>query len=163
MIPWLPSLLTLESVGDDWDKYLEVVYQSFLKDFVSQHAHFRTRHVALGRYRKTQGKEDTFWHLVSEGKDEATRTPDLARCERIRWPRAFVDNERDPILKIWENNRNNEVRVLLFLEPEDYLVVLVDRGATFVLLTAYVVTRSHQRAKLLKEHADYIKKQGSPS
>jgi hypothetical protein len=111
----------------------------------------------------TLGKEDTFWHLISEGNDEASRTPDLQRCERIRWPRSFVDNETDPVIRIWENSRNNESRVLLYLEQESYLVVLIDRGNKFILLTAYIVTRSHQREKLLREYDDYIKKQESPS
>lgn len=163
MIPWLPPLLTLDSVGGDWDRYLEAVYECFRKDFVTDRAVFRTRLVAVGRYRMTLGKEDTFWHLISEGKDEASRTPDLQRCERIRWPRSFVDNEADPVIRIWENRRNNESRVLLYLEQENFLVVLIDKGNKFILLTAYIVTRSHQREKLLKEFDGYIKKQESPS
>lgn len=33
------------------------------------------------------GKEATFWHMIQEGRIEEDRTPDIRRCERIRWPK----------------------------------------------------------------------------
>ncbi|MNH30689.1 hypothetical protein D3C79_909980 [compost metagenome] len=45
------------------------------------------KRLGLKRHPVIQGKEATFWHMISEGNDEAERLPDLRRCERIRWPR----------------------------------------------------------------------------
>ena len=127
MIPWLPALLRLEAYGDNWQIYVEAVYSAFRDDFVQDRPIFKGRRVGLKRHPLSQGKEATFWHLVSEGADEATRTPDIRRCERIRWPRALIDNESDDAVRIWANQRNNERRILLFIEEEYYLVVLADR------------------------------------
>ena len=43
--------------------------------------------------------------LVQEGKVEDDRTPDLRRCERIRWPRPIIEHESEDSILVWENER----------------------------------------------------------
>ena len=103
--------------------------------------------------------------MVSEGKVEADRTPDFRRMERIRWPKPVIENteerENAPIVKVWRNVRSkNETRILLWVESEQYLVVLADRGEYILPWTAYQVTRPHQQRKLQKEYEKYCNSNG---
>jgi hypothetical protein len=162
MTSWLPALLRPQEFGNDWDKYLEAVYASFRGDFVTKTALFRQRKISLKKYPTIEGKEATFWHLITSGSDESSRTPDGKRCERIKWPRAIIDNEIDQEVKVWFNFRKSERRILLFLENEGYLVVLAERKTYLLLWTAYPIETSHHKMKLLKEYNDFIKKLESP-
>ncbi len=100
------------------------------------------------------GKEITFWHIVSEGDVEAERIPNLRRCERIRWPRPIIEHFNNEEIKIWENDKNRSKRVYLWLDSMDYLVVLVKRHTYYLLLTAFPIEHEHYRRKLQKEYDD---------
>ena len=148
---WLPPLVLLSDCEGDWNRYLDVLYSYFEADFLRTRPHFRGQGLGLKRHPLWEGKEATFWHMISEGRDEATRQPDLRRCERIRWPRAVIENFNDPAVKVWETTRRNERRVCLWLEEEEYLVVLAERQSYLLPWTAYLVTRSHRKLKLQEE------------
>ena len=155
MPSWLPALLSLSDFRGDWRLYEEALYEAFCFDFVRSRPVFRDRAVHLKRHPLLDGKEATFWHFITEGSDESARTPDLHRCERIRWPRAIIEHHDDPSVKMWENQRGRHQRICLWLESEEYLVVLANRD-TFVLpWTAYTVTENHRKRKLRKEWEDY--------
>jgi len=149
---WLPPLIELSDYAGDWQKYLHALYSAFAADFIEQTPSFRGAPVRLKRHPIVLGKEATFWHLISEGKTEDERLPDLRRCERIRWPRQIIENAVDPAVKSWENLRKGEKRICLWLEIEDYLVVLAVRRGFFLLWTAYLVTSEHQKRKLRTEY-----------
>jgi len=155
---WIPALMFLYDYDGDWDKYFDAVYQVFLKDFVKSQPKFKGQRLALKRHPVIDGKEATFWHLISEGKIEADRKPDLRRCERISWPRPIIEsNDKEPILRIWENTRNGEKRICLWLvfDNESYLVILAKREGYLLPWTAYPVTQSHTKVKLQKEYDAY--------
>ncbi len=159
--PWLPPLVLLAQHGGDWDRYLAAIYAGFVQDFVESKPVFRGRPIRLKRHPVSLGKEATFWHMVSEGQNEADREIDFRRCERIRWPRPIIEHSRDHTVKVWENVRHTkkglEKRVCLWIEAEDYLVILADRDDYLLPWTAYLVERSHQKAKLQKEYEIYWK------
>ena len=98
--------------------------------------------------------------MTSEGMNEAERTPDLRRCERIRWPRPVIDQSEDPAVKVWVAMRGNEKRIHIWLERQDYLVVLADRDSYLLPWTAYCIEYPHKRAKLQKEYEAYVKAMG---
>jgi hypothetical protein len=148
---WLPGLLLLSAHGGDWPQFLGAVYESFRKDFVDSRPSFRGVRLQLKRHPLVDGKEYTFWHMISEGRDEASRKPNLERCERIRWPRPSIEHSTDPALKAWVNVRNGERRICLWLEGAEYLVVLAYRKGYLLPWTAYPVTMSHRKAKLQRE------------
>lgn len=148
---WLPALVLFGDHGGDWPRYLEVLYRYFQDDFITSKPVFRGEKLALKRHPMIQGKEATFWHIISEGRQEAERLPDLRRCERVRWPRPVVDHADASELKVWCNDRHGEERVCLWFEAQDYLVVLARRNGYLLLWTAYPVTEEHRRRKLRRE------------
>lgn len=159
-VQWLPPLVLLRDHGGEWERYLEAVYAWFKQDFINSKPVFQGRRLGLKRHPLTDGKEATFWHMTSEGQDEENRLPDLRRCERIRWPKQVIEHDTDPAIKIWRNQRGHEERVCLWLVPENYLVILADRGEYILPWTAYLVEQSHQQRKLQKEFEEYWKQRG---
>ena len=116
---------------------------------------FQGRRLGLKRHPLSQGKEATFWHMTSEGRDEESRIPDFRRCERIRWPKPVIEHDADPAVKIWRNQRGREKRICLWFEQEQYLVILADRGEYILPWTAYLVEKPHQQRKLRQEYEEY--------
>ena len=161
-LDWLPPLVLLSDHSGDWEKYLQAVYTFFEQDFVKSRPSFQGVSLQLKRHPVIQGKEATFWHLISEGKTEEDRTPDLRRCERIRWPRPFIENDKEPLMKMWSNTRYGEERICLWLEEVEYLVVLAKRSGYILLWTAYTTSQPHQKRKLQKEY-EAFKKAGAAS
>lgn len=75
----LPDLIELSEFGGDFNKYLEAVYECFKQDFIDKRLVFRGTRLGLKKHPLSQNKEATFWHMTSEGDDEATRIPDMRR------------------------------------------------------------------------------------
>ena len=157
---WLPPLVLFTDYRGDWERYLNALYSYFESDFLRTRLHFQGRKLGLKRHPLLTGKEATFWHMISEGRSEASRQPDLRRCERIRWPRAIIENSNDPAVKVWETTRQNERRICLWLEQQEYLVVLADRKGYLLPWTSYMVTDLHRKRKLQKEFEGQKQKRG---
>lgn len=154
---WLPSLVRLEENNGDWNQYLIVLYEIFKSDFINSKCNYRGIRIAIKRHPQIDGKETTFWHLISQGKDESERKPDIRRCERIRWPKPIIENVPTDDIKAWQNKHGRETRVCLWLEVAEYLVILAERNNYLLLWTAYPVTENHRKRKLQKEYEDYLK------
>jgi len=155
---WLPPLVCLEDYKGDWKQYIEAIYQYFISDFVTTKVLFNGKAIGLKRYPLLDGKEATFWHMTSIGKIETERTPDLRRCERIRWPRPTIEHNTEKQIKCWPNQHRGENRIVFWLFEEDYVVILAERNGYLVLWTSYMVLYDHQRRKLQKEHEDFLKR-----
>lgn len=153
----LPDIIELTEFGGDFNAYLEAVYECFKNDFVYNRPSFRGVRLGLKKLPISQNKEATFWHMTSEGDDEATRIPDLRRLERIKWPAPMINHSTHPYLKVWENTRGDKTNILIFHEDEDYLVVLRKVKDYILPWTAYLVTYKARKEKLLKEYHVYIK------
>lgn len=156
---WLPELVCLSDYTGSWDDYLEAIYAFFKQDFVDSRPVFRDKRLGLKKHPLSQGKEATFWHMISDGANEEDRLPDFRRSERIRWVRAIIENEVDPIVKVWWNKRKGKNNICLWFEQENYLVVLADRGEYILPWTAYLVEQPHRKRKLQKEYEAYCKAQ----
>lgn len=152
---WLPPLILFNDYGGNWDAYLEALYAWFKRDFIDSKPVFQGRRLGLKRHPMDQGKEATFWHMIQEGRNEEERTPDFRRCERIRWPKPIIEHDKDQAIKVWRNLRGREVRVCLWFERENYLVILTDRGDYILPWTAYLVEQPHRQRKLQKEFEEY--------
>ncbi|MGD1105344.1 MAG: hypothetical protein ABSA59_25135, partial [Terriglobia bacterium] len=82
MAAWLPPLVCLPDYGGDWNTYVEAVYRFFRQDFVVSEPQFQGKRCGLlNPQRRGDGREGTFWHLISEGNIENDRLPNLRRCE----------------------------------------------------------------------------------
>lgn len=151
---WLPELLRFEDAGGNWGVYLERLHARFIADFVDSKPAWPGKRVGVKRHPEHGGKSATFWHFISEGKEEEGRLPDMRRCERIGWPRPIMD-EFDEVARgvpgarivWWKEGRGNEERYLLAPEDFSYLVVVADRGDYVLPWTAFCVEYSHQREK----------------
>jgi len=157
MCDWLPGLITLSGHSGDWNRYLEALYNCFADDFIRVRPFINGKPVVIDNRCLLNGKELTFWHIISEGKTEEDRVPNLRRCECIRWPRAIIDHAGGGCVKYWEDERKGENRSNLWLEPADYHVVLVKKPDYYLLLTGFLLYGEHNRAMLRKEHDAWIK------
>lgn len=72
-----------------------------------------------------------------------------------------MEHSQDSNVKIWKNQRGGETRICLWLETQEYLLVLADRKGYILPWTAYMVDRQHTKQKLQKEFEEYWKKQRS--
>jgi hypothetical protein len=159
MPDWLPLLIRYADFDGDWNKFIEAIYEKFrldfLDDFNRRNLQFEGVRLSLRRHPLVRGKEASFWHLVSTGDIEEERLPDFDRCERIAWAKAILDNANDSAIKRWENTRGSNTNICLWLEDENYMVVLGKRNGYFLLLTAYCV-ENYRRNKLNREYEEYI-------
>lgn len=152
----LPEIITLDSFGGDWERFFVAIYECFRRDFVYSRPVYKGQRLGLKSHPVIEGKEATFWHLISDGETEAERLPDLRRCERICWPRYIIENLNDPSVKVWENVRSGKKRTLLWVEDAEYLVVIAERTGYALIWTAYTVTRNNQKAKLRREYEAFV-------
>jgi len=148
---WLPDALRYSDFNGEWDRFLVNVYEIFERDFKKSRPSYRGFPLKYDS-KIEDGKEAVFWHLTSQ-YDEKTgnREMDLRRCERIPWPSPIIEHSQDKQLSVWKNKRGKEIRILLWLEGMDYLVVLKESRDTVILLTAYCTDRDHTRNKLKSE------------
>lgn len=153
---WLPALVRLEDCGGDWEKYEQAVYSHFFLDFVESKPIVQGRRVSHTREPLVNGREYTFWHLISVGSVEENRLPDLRRCERIRWPKAVMDSCKTDNVRVWRNRRRNGEAVVLALPDWSYKVVLLCRRDSLLLWTAYPVEFANERRQMENEYQQYI-------
>lgn len=154
----LPKLICLNNCNGDWDKYLETLYSCFKKDFIDSKPKFNGINISLKKHPMLNGKEATFWHIISEGKKEEEKRPEMKRCERIGWSKPIIENYTDKSIKYWENKRKGEERICLCFGNWEYLVVLSKRKGYILIWTAYPIIYNHAKGKLKKEYEKYSKK-----
>ena len=82
-----PRLLLFDVFGGNWRAYETELHRIFMDEIVRGGLQFRGQRVSCRRNPETVGRWSSFWHLVQEGRVEDERTPDLRRCERLRWVR----------------------------------------------------------------------------
>lgn len=151
LCPWLPPLITVEQYAHDWQRYVDGLYRHFEADFVASRPTCGSRKFGLKRLPIFQNREATFWHLLTEGDIETTRTYDEIRCARIKWPRAIIDAVGTHRLMYWQSTRKGNRYIVLGLPDFSYVVVLADRGKELLLWTAYPVETNHRRKSLERE------------
>ncbi|MFA4999437.1 MAG: hypothetical protein WC519_01785 [Parcubacteria group bacterium] len=155
---WLTPIIKLDEFLGDWNAYNNHLFTIFKKDFMDSQPMFHNKPVFLGDQRILNGKPECFWHVTSE-KDKQTgeRVPNLRRCERIAWIRPIIDHANDPEVWEWPKQHEREIRYNLFLEKEDFLVVLVERK-NFYLVTAIYIDYPHNKKRLKNEYQEYDEK-----
>lgn len=150
-----PSLVVLTDYGNNWEVYLESLYQIYLDEVVNGKLSFRGMPLYVQFRPMTHGKGFGFWHLISEGDVEVERTPDLRRCERIRWiPWIISNGESNPAILWWENKRGSNTHIVLWLRTENFVVILAKRNEYYLLKSAYHL-ESHRAKAFEKEWKEY--------
>jgi len=65
----LPDIITLESSGGDWDRYLEAIYQEFVDRVAKASLTFRELPLSCPRKPEFNGMHYSFWHLITEDRE----------------------------------------------------------------------------------------------
>lgn len=155
MIPaWMPPIMPFQQYNGNWDAYLAATYAAFENDFLGRRPLFDGKRLGLKRHPVTFGKEATFWHFVSSGKIEEERQPEFKRLERIKWPRAVIDNAGEPAIKRWTEQRGRARRIHLWCEDAMYLVVLDEHDEYILPWTAYPIDHDNEAVKLNRRWRD---------
>jgi hypothetical protein len=166
---WLPCIEEFNDYGGNWKNYEDILYSIFKNDFIDSRPTFEGKHVKIRSHPMEGGKEQTFVHITTskDDKKDGKRIPDMRRCERMRWVRAFIENYNcDPSkctdcdgVKIWEEdvNSGSVKRVHLLLEEERFIVVLERRDTYFFLITAFYFEHDHWLRKKVQKYKNYWK------
>lgn len=149
-----PDLVPFNAFGGDWTAYETELHRIFIAEIARGGIEFRGVRVNCRRIPETAGRWASFWHLVQEGRVEDDRTPDLRRCERIRW---VIENAAAHAeIDAWQNARGTEVNTLLWYR-EEYLVVLGQRQSYWLLRTAYCTEQRGRIEKLRRERDAFLR------
>lgn len=156
---WLPGLVKMENYTD-WKTYEETLYSIFKNDFIIDKTYFQDKIVNIRKHPIEYGKEEAFFHITCKEYAQACeRVPDLRRCERIKWVKAFIENHLCSNIcdfcsgiKIWNKSTGSKNRIHILLEEERYLVVIETRPTYNLLITAFYLDQDHSLNKKLKEY-----------
>ena len=150
-----PDLLLFNDFGGNWTVYERELHRIFKDEIARAGLEFRGLKVRCRRIPETAGRWASFWHLIQEGYVEDERTPDLRRCERLRWVRWVIENATThPEIDEWQNSRRNEINTLLWYR-EEYLVVLAQRREYWLLKTAYLTDQTSRIGQLCRERDNF--------
>lgn len=158
----------LNSFGGDYQGYFAHCYDIYWQDFHETRPTWPDgRRFSIKRHPEIDGKCATFWHMITEGDVESERIPDMARYERIGWPRVMIEEfcshypaPSNDNIAWWKSTRKGASRVLVALRDFTYVVVVEERNDYVMLWTAYPVEFSSRRRKLEDEWRRYWDAQG---
>lgn len=159
---WLEPIACLEDFDGDVSKYLAHIFSIFTRDFITTSPVYKNKKV-LHDKKDDGGKPATFVHITTE-EDRTTkeRVLCLRRCERIGWIKSIIENAHDPAVLVWEkeqtSTKRRTIRTYLFLEQEDFLVIIEELKHGCFMITAIYVDYPHQKRKHLKDYEAYKKR-----
>jgi len=153
----LPDLFPFKG---DWPSYEDGLYQIYLSEIVNAKLRFKGLPINCQYHPESKNKHFGFWHVISEGEVEDERTPDLRRCERIRWI-AYLITQAETNIEIswWENKRGSNTHVVIWHEAENFAVILAKRKDYYLLKSAYYLDKPHRNATFKKERDNFWKAQ----
>ncbi|MBZ5553372.1 MAG: oxidoreductase [Acidobacteriia bacterium] len=157
----LPPFIEVEDfAGEDftekWRVCLEELYRTYLDTVAFGNLRFRGLPVRCQFRPMTFGKHFAFWHMMQEGKIEDDRHIDLQRCRRVRWISWVIQNsENEPRIRVFEQApRNRERSYVLWLDEEDYAVILWRRNDYYLLKTAFLL-KEHKKKEFARDWEKY--------
>lgn len=155
----LPELVTFNQHDGNWSIYVDIIYQYYLDEVVNGKLTHKNLPIRCQFRPPYNDKGFAFWHCISEGENEETRTPDLRRCERIRWIAWVIhkaQNGQENKISWWKNKRGSNTHVVIFHEEESYVIVLAKRKDYYLFKTAYCANPQRKR-QLIREREEYWK------
>jgi hypothetical protein len=172
----LPPLLTLDQYKGNLTNYVDAVHQNYKSETVSGNLTFQNLPIKYQFSPAYNGKGFTFWHCITNGKDEKHRPIDMKRCERIGWIPWMIRNAKGDAhspVTYWETIKRQSTHVVILHEKERYLVVLAKYKNHYLFRTAYyhdpkyinpkTLTQTDTLPALIKErNAYWSRKSKSP-
>jgi hypothetical protein len=149
----LPTKLGWEMFQGDAKLYIETLYKIFKRDFIQNTLQFQGKNVDIIHEKYFEGKERSFWHMISEGEEDASRKLNVERCASIPYVKVLITENGDcdnyRIWKKWHDKTNKE-RYYIWCVVANYMVILEDRITHYKLITAYNVlecmVKSYEKA-----------------
>lgn len=138
----LPTRLEWSLFRGDWNAYKEGLYKVFKKDFIEGQVYFHRKPVDIIHESFFEGKERSFWHIISAGNEDVNRNPDPNRCASIRWVKPLIEDNGDcENYRYWikYHDQTKKDRHYIWCVSRKYMVILEDRGEYYKLITAYNV------------------------
>lgn len=164
---WLPDTIPYNS-NENWGDYEDALYSIFEYDFIKSQPRFKGKQVQIRRHPVELGREEAFWHVTCRDfSKDGDRKPDLRRCERIKWVRAFIENydckkscgnDCDG-LYIWATQYKNKTRFKILFKDEMYVVIIEEREKYCLLITAFYIDNENRLEKMLKEYYRVMKQE----
>ncbi len=152
------NLPELEEQFNPWEEYEDYIYKIFLETVVNnKNLTFQGFPIRCKYLPADKNKHFSFWHIISEGLEEENRTPDLRRCERIRWIAWVINNVEYERISWWENRRGANTHIVILYEEEKYVVILAKRQNYYLLKSAYIISSDKRLERLKKERDNYWK------
>ncbi|HAT9099625.1 TPA: hypothetical protein JBF32_14290 [Legionella pneumophila] len=134
----LPDLVLFESFDSDWNNYQNALYQLFL-DKIDRKLSFLGLPIRCRYLEPVSEMHGSFWHLITSGPGiDEDRIVDFRRCERISWIPHIIQHSGYSEILCWENKRESNMNTVLWLPPEQYMIILSKRKDYYSLTTAYV-------------------------
>ncbi len=115
-----------------------------------------------------KAKEDIFNHICTKEQTKTIRTPglfDLLRTERICWIAKILSTyQKDSGIKYFTiPEKTNRQAHYLWLEAENYLVIVKQNKQCCFFATAYHVDFASEQRRLASKFARYKKSAGKPT
>lgn len=154
------ELPPLEHFSGNWEAYIDHIYDVYCGLVLRSRLCFRGVPVNPRFTPKSKGKIYGFWHVTSEGGIEDDRTPNLRRCESIRWISWVIENVDNYEEITWwdESTQAHNREVVLWVEAEQFVVILAWRHQGYWLLkTAYLADKTHKIMSLKRKRERYWK------
>lgn len=152
---WLSPPLRIADYDDDQAHLVEAAYSIFSRDFKNSPPRYNGISV-MHDAKIINDKENAFWHIITSVDNKTgIRTFDVERCRRITWIKPLIENIHQKEIQYWTKPFRKEVRIMIWFEVEDYLVVIKGNQSDLSFITAYIVTYGSRRRKLRMERDKY--------
>lgn len=151
---WLPAMIETDG---DWEKVLVRLYHLFEKDFHRDGCSFNEFPIIWDKRKIDSPYEEGFWHLISK-VDNASgdRLIDFPRAKKLSWCKPCITNHQDTTIKVWDIREKGRIKVYIWLEKWDYVVILQKRRKVAFLVTAFHIFGDSTRKKLRKKFRQRI-------
>lgn len=142
----------------DWEFYVDELFDIYINEIVNNSSlRFNTLPIRTRFKPDTEdGKGYGFWHIISDGKVEEDRVPDMDRCECLPWIPYCITEAKQPPSPIhwWKNKRGSRTHIVILFEEEGFVVILGEREGYYMLVSAYF-PRTKRLEGLKKERDKY--------
>ena len=138
----LPTRLDWSMFRGDSNRYLDALYKIFKRDFIDNPIIFNGKPVDIIHEKYFRDKERSFWHIISEGEEDANREINVERCAALPYAKALIiDDGNCEKYRTWIkwHDKTNKNRYYIWCLVANYMVILEDRGPNYKLITAYNV------------------------
>lgn len=138
----IPNKLSFSLFNGDMKAYKEALYKIFKRDLIEYELTYKGKNVDIIHEKFFEEKERSFWHIISEGDDDVSRTPISWRAETITWIKPLISEDGTcSEYKSWikYHDRTKRNRHYIWCVAINYMVILEDRHNYYKLITAYPV------------------------